>query len=145
MKKSKEVIGKGAYDSKGHRNTQFMDETDVGPCPKECRKALTSARNEAMKNLRLRDDPEKEGWEKMGQLAEPTPANTKNRGAAKRKKRRGEENRTGDEEGTATNAIEAVRAEERSEGPETEAQSEMEEIREAVAEAIQEMETDATQ
>ena len=68
-----------------------------------------------------------------------------NRGAAERKKRRGEENRTGDEGGNATNATETVREEERREGPETEERSEMDEIREAVAEAIHEMETDATQ
>jgi len=79
----------------------------------------------------------------MGPLAEPTPANAMNIGAAERKKRRGEENRTGDEEGNATNATEATRAEERREGPETEEHSEMEEIRGAVAEAIQEIETDA--
>ena len=51
-----------------------------------------------MENLGLRDDPEQEGWEKMGSLADPTPANAKNRGAAYRKRKRREESGMGNEE-----------------------------------------------
>jgi hypothetical protein len=98
-----------------------------------------------MENLGVRDDSEQEGWGNIGPLAEPTPENTMNIGAAEKKKRRGEENITGEEEGNATNATEAKRAEERRGGPETEEHSEMEEIREAVAEAIREMETEIAQ
>jgi hypothetical protein len=45
-----------------------------------------------MANLGMRDDPGQEGWEKMGPLADVTPANAKNKGAADRKKRSGEGN-----------------------------------------------------
>ncbi len=67
-------------------------------------------REEAMMILGLRDDPEQEGWEKMGPLADPTPANAKNRGAADKKKGRGLETRQGDEgmETTTTTAYAQV-------------------------------------
>ena len=138
------MIGEGGYDSEGHRNAQFLEATDVGPYPEECGKAWIAVRNEAMENLGMRDDAEQDGWEKMGQLAEPTPADAMNTGATKRKRRRGEENKTEYEGGNSPNAIEEVREEGRREGPETEAHSEMEEIREAVAEAILKMETNAS-
>jgi hypothetical protein len=68
-----------------------------------------------------------------------------NRGAAKRKKRRGEESITENEGGNSPNETKEVRAEGRREGPDTDAHNEQKEIREAVAEAIQEMETNAPQ
>ena len=74
----REVIGKGAYDNEGHRNAQSLKARDVGPYPKACMNAWTSARDEAITNLGMRDYPEQEGWEKMGTLADPTPANAKN-------------------------------------------------------------------
>ena len=87
-----EVIGEGAYDSDGHRKAQFMNATDVGPYPDACMTAWTAAREEGMANLGVREDPEQEGWAKMGPLADPTPANAKNRGVADMMKRRGEGN-----------------------------------------------------
>ena len=99
-----------------------------------------------MANLGVRDDPDQEGWEKMGPLvADPTPANAKNRGVVERKKRRGEENTMGDEDGNATNAPAAIRADGSREGAATAEGSEMDEIRDAIAEAIQEIETEAVQ
>ena len=77
----------------------------------QCMEAWTAARDEAMKNLGLRDDPEQEGWEKMGPLADPTPANAKNRGAADRKKRRREQNERGNEEENDQRTPAASRAE----------------------------------
>ena len=139
------MIGEGVYDSEGHRNAQFLEATDVGPYPNQYRKAWTTTRDEAMENLEVRDDPEQEGWERMGPLAEPTPAYVMNRGAAERRQRRGEEYRIGNEEGNAANAAEATRAEVRRERPETEEHNEMYEIREALAEALQEMETETVQ
>jgi hypothetical protein len=54
-------------------------------------RAWKSTRDEAMHNLGLRDDPEQEGWERMGPLADPTPTNARNRGASERRRRRGDE------------------------------------------------------
>ena len=85
-------------------NAQFPEATDVGPYPEECRKAWTTTRSATMENLGMKDDPEQEGREKMGQLAQPTPAGAMNMGAAERKKRRGEENRTEYEGGNSPNA-----------------------------------------
>jgi len=83
-----EVIGRRAYDNEEHRKEQFLDAKDVGPYLDSCRNAWTSAREEAMMNLRFGDDPEQEGWEKLGLMAYPTPANAKYRRAADRKKGR---------------------------------------------------------
>jgi hypothetical protein len=98
-----------------------------------------------MANLGVRNDPDQEGWENMGPLADPTPANAKNRGAAERKKRRGEKNTMGDEDGNATNAPVATHADGSREGATTAKGSEMDEVRDAIAEAIHEMETEAVQ
>jgi len=88
-----DMIGEGAYDCGGHRNAQFPGATNVGSYPGACMRAWKSARDEAMQILGLRDDPEQEGWEKMGPLADPTPASVKNRGAAERRRRRGDDTR----------------------------------------------------
>jgi hypothetical protein len=91
-----EVIGRGAYDNEGYMNARFLDAENVGPYPASCRNAWTATREEAMKNLGLRDDPEHEGCEKMGIFAYPTRAKAKNREASDRKKGRGLETRNGD-------------------------------------------------
>ena len=57
-----EAIGEGAYDNEGHRNAQFLNATDVGPYPGECVRAWKATRDEALENLGMRDDPDKEGW-----------------------------------------------------------------------------------
>ncbi len=54
------VIGAGAYDSEGHMNAQFLNATDVGPYPEACKKAWTGAREEAMSNMGMRDNPDQE-------------------------------------------------------------------------------------
>ena len=90
-----EVIGSRSYDIEGHRNTQFMDARGVRPYPDSCKNTWTATREEAMMNLGFRDDPEQEGWEKMGIPADPTPSKAKNRGAADRKKERGKKQKRG--------------------------------------------------
>jgi hypothetical protein len=106
-----EALGEGAYASDGHRNARFLNATDVGPYPGECMKAWKAPRDQAMETIRLRDDPKQEGWEKMGPLADPTPPNAKNRGAADRKKRRREQNERGNEEENDQRTPAASRAE----------------------------------
>ena len=57
----KEAIGEGAYDNEGHKNTQFLNATDVGPYPGECLRAWKATREEAFHNLGMRDDPDQDG------------------------------------------------------------------------------------
>ncbi len=135
-----EVIGEGAYESEGHRIAQFPNATNVGPYPGECKRAWKAARDEAMQNLGMRDDPDKEGWEKMGLLADPTPTNAKNRGAADRRRRRGEVNMRADEEINEAHAPPAARTEGSGEEATNVESSDMEDIRDTVAEVIHEME-----
>jgi hypothetical protein len=52
------VIGAGAYDSEGHMLAQFWNAKYVGPYPEACKKAWTAAREEAMANMGMRDNPE---------------------------------------------------------------------------------------
>ena len=61
IKQLTEVIGERAYDNEGHMNAQFLNATDVGPYPDECKNAWTATREEAMANLEVREDPEQEG------------------------------------------------------------------------------------
>jgi hypothetical protein len=68
-----------------------------------------------MANLGIRDDPEQEGWEKMGPMGDPTPTNAKNRGVADKKKRRGEENRHGNEGRDTSTSPKTTKAEGRRE------------------------------
>ena len=96
-----------------------QNATDVGPYLEACRNAWTAARNEAMANLGMRDDPEQEGWEKLGPLADPGPANAKNRGAAVRKERSEEGNGQGGEQGATTTTQETTQAEGHMIGEET--------------------------
>jgi hypothetical protein len=73
-------------------NSQFLRSTTVGPYPREMQAAWDVLRDEAAANYGLG-----EGWreeaarERMGPLAERTPARVRNRGADERKRaRRGE-------------------------------------------------------
>jgi len=134
-----EVIGEVAYDNEGHKNAQFLSVTNVGPYPDECTRAWKATREEALQNLGLRDDPDQKGWEKMGPLADPTPANAKNRGAADRR-RRGDETRGVDEGINEAHVPPAARTERSREEAVIIKSCVMDEIREAVAEAIHEME-----
>jgi hypothetical protein len=47
-----EVMGEGAIDEEGHKNTQFLRATTIGPCLGEMQKALEVLRNEAAENPR---------------------------------------------------------------------------------------------
>jgi hypothetical protein len=78
-------------------------------------------------------------------LADPTPANAKNREAADKKNKRGEENRGGDEDLNDTHAPAATRADGNGEEAANAACREIEELRDAMAEAIQEMEMEIVQ
>jgi hypothetical protein len=81
------VIGEGAYDEGGHRNTKFLEATGVGPYPGEMQRARDELRNEAAVNYGLEEDAQsEEARDKLGALAEPTPSTVRNRGAAERKK-----------------------------------------------------------
>ncbi len=83
------MIGEGAYDSGGHRNAQFLSATNVGPYPGACMRAWKSTRDEAMRNLGLRNDSEQDGWKKIGPLAHPTLANARNRSSGEKEKKKG--------------------------------------------------------
>ena len=78
-------IGRGAYDQEGHGNEQFLRARNIGPFPESIGKAWTHIRTEVMQNHGLREGSEQEEWQRLGPLAQPTPANTKNRGAAHRR------------------------------------------------------------
>jgi len=140
-----EVIGEGAYDSEGHMNAQFLNATNVGPYPDECTRAWKAARDEALHNLGLRDDPDQEGWEKMGPLADPTPANAKNRGAADMRRRCGDEHMGVDEGINEAHVPPVARTERSREEAVIMESSDMDEIREAIAKVIQEMEVNTRQ
>ena len=73
---------------------------NIGPYPEAVRKAWKHIKTEAMQNHGLREGSEQEEWLRLGPLAEPTPANAKNRGAAKRRRRRGDEEGRREETGS---------------------------------------------
>ena len=70
-----------------------MRARNIGPFPEAVGKAWTHIKTEAMQNHGLREGSEQEEWQKLGPLKEPTPAKTKNRGAANRSGRRRDEGR----------------------------------------------------
>jgi len=83
------VIGEGVYNENGHRNTKFMEATEIGPYPKEMQKAWDELRDEAADNYGFQEGfSEEDAREKMGPLAELTPTVIRNKGAAERKTRR---------------------------------------------------------
>ena len=78
-----EVVGVGAYDEEGHKNSKFLESTEVGPYPGEMQAAWDVLRSDAAANYSLEEGwREEEGRERMGPLAEQTPAGVRNRGAA---------------------------------------------------------------
>jgi len=94
----------------------------------------------AMENCGLREGSDQEEWGKLGPLAEPTPSNAKNKGAADRRRRRREHGRdTGTSEGgdNAHEGHEENDSQGRGEGSD---ESETEEVRRAMSETIWEME-----
>ena len=83
------IIGEGAYDEDGRRNSQFLEATWVRRYPREMLKVWDVLRDEAADNYCFQEGfQEDEARERMRPLAEPTPAMVKNRGAAKGKKAR---------------------------------------------------------
>jgi hypothetical protein len=82
------IIGEGAYNAEGHRNTRFMGATKVGPFPEEMRQAWTKTRQEAVENYGIVEGDGQDEWKRLGPMADPTPATHRNRGAAERKTRR---------------------------------------------------------
>ncbi len=137
------VIGEGAYDENGHKNTQFLAATGIGPYPREMQRAWDELRDETADNYGLRAGvQDEEAKEKLRPLAEPRPAIVRNRGAAERKKTRGVEafmeesnamaaNAAG-EEGRRRGGGDAHRQQEEGE----EAEEDMEALMDAVARAI---------
>ncbi len=54
------VIGEGAYDEDGHKNTQILEATGIGPYPREMQKAWDELKNEAGENYGLQEEFQKE-------------------------------------------------------------------------------------
>ncbi len=44
------IIGEGAYDADGHRNTQFLKAKEIGPYPGEMQNAWSRSREKAANN-----------------------------------------------------------------------------------------------
>ena len=84
------MIGRGAYDAEGYRNEKFPEAENIGPFLEACKEAWAQIRREAMENYDITEGVEQEKWGLLWPLAEPTPANAKNKGAANRRRRRTE-------------------------------------------------------
>jgi hypothetical protein len=82
------IIGEGAYNAEGHRNTRFSEATGIGPFPREMQQAWTRMRQEAIKNNIIVEGDDQDEWNRLGPMVEPTLATVRNRGAAERKTRR---------------------------------------------------------
>jgi hypothetical protein len=135
------IIGEGAYDAEGHRNTQFLEATEIGPFPKEMQQAWTRTRQEAAENYGIVDGDGQDEWNKMGPMVEPTPATVKNRGSAERKpRRRVEASTTSPRNQRKTEpTAQPQRTKQREE---TQREEDVEELMEAVAEALSQAERD---
>jgi hypothetical protein len=95
---------------------------------------------EAMENYGLTDNPDQEEFGKLGPLTEATPASAKKRGATnERRPRRNEGEETG-RNGEGSRAGEGQEGREEQGGGEGNEDSETEEVRRAMAEAIRDME-----
>ena len=135
-----EAQGEGAYDAGGHKNGKFPEAENIGPFPEAAREAWAQIRNEAMENYGLTDSSDQEECGKLGPLTEATPANAKNKGAPnKRRPRRIEGEETG-RIGEGSRAREGHEGREKHGGGEGNEDSETEEVRRAMAEAIMDME-----
>ena len=66
------VIGEGSYDEAGHKNTQFLGTTEIGPYPKEMQKAWDEPRDGAADNYGFQEGfNEEEAKEKWGRSRSP--------------------------------------------------------------------------
>ena len=101
--------------------------------------AWTQIRKEAMENYDLMDKSDQEVWGKLEPLAEPTPADAKNRRATE-KRRRGDEGRDTSRRGERSSARGGQEGSNEQRRREENEDSETEETRRAMAEAIWEME-----
>ena len=116
-----------------------MEAVNIGPFLEACMEAWAKVRREAMENYGSTEGSDQEKWGKMGPLAEPTPTNAKNKGAADMRRRTGHGRDTGLSEGGG-NAHEEQVDEDRQDKGEGNEESETREVRRAMAEAISEME-----
>ena len=64
----KGIIGEGAYDKEGHRNTAFLEARCVGPYPHEMQQMWTTIRNEATANNGIEGEEGTEQWDRLGPL-----------------------------------------------------------------------------
>jgi hypothetical protein len=135
------IIGEGAYDTEGHRNTMFLEATGVGPFPREMQQAWTKMRQEAIENYGLVEEEDRDEWGRLGPVMEPTPATIRNRGAAERKARgRVEAYMTTPENRSQTDpATQLQRAGQREE---KQREDDQDELREAVAGSLSQAERD---
>jgi len=80
------IIGEGAYDAEGHKNTLFLEATEIGPFPRaEMQQTWARTREEVAENYDLGEGDVQNEWSKMGPMADPTPATVRNIGAVERK------------------------------------------------------------
>ncbi len=93
-----------------------------------------------MDNYGLTERSEQEEWVKLGPLAEPTPADKKNRGAADRRRGRRDGGREARKREEVSNARERQNGNDEQERREEDEDSEMEDMRRAMAKAIREIE-----
>ena len=79
------IIGEGAYDAEGHKNTQSLEATEIGPFLRENQQAWTRTREEVAENYGIVEGDGHDAWSKTGPMADPTPATVRNIGAVERK------------------------------------------------------------
>jgi hypothetical protein len=136
------IIGEGAYDAEGHRNTKFLEAIEIGPFPREMEQAWARTRQKVAENYSIVEGDGQDEWSKMGPMADPTPAIIRNRGAAERKKRRRVEAfmTTPRSRRQTEQTAQPQRTEQQDEREEEE---DLEELREAVAQALSQAKRDA--
>ncbi len=64
-----DIIGEGAYDAGGHRNTQFLSATKAGPYPRAMQQAWTKIREETTSNYGIEESEGSDEWSTLGPLA----------------------------------------------------------------------------
>jgi hypothetical protein len=119
-----------------------MEADNIGPFLEATREAWAQIKKEAMENYGLTDSSDHEEWVKLGPLTEATPANEKNRGVANMRRPRRDEGEETGRNGEGSRACEGQEGREEQGGRERSEDSETEEVRRAMAEAIKEMERD---
>ncbi len=59
------IIGEGAYDTEGHKNTAFLEATEMGPYSHEKQRAWTKIRDEAIANYDIEGDKGSEQCDRL--------------------------------------------------------------------------------